>query len=964
MKRLLRPPAMGDDVQNSVARNVHVFNQAILLAVFFLFVVRMLQDPSFWPRWLATLGMVAVFTLACLLLNARGHSFWAGFLSLAATNVVVLVTVTTAGGLPHQSTHWLVALAIIGTTLFRQYGWLISGGAAAAATAILFLGTVRGAFPPAPPATPLTHWSTIVAVIAFGAAVQHLAARQLRRSLRNTRGALEQRDREARAIEADALRLRLAAEVGGLGVWEIDTGTGQVTAEEGAFALFGLSPQSKGDAESARTAEFWLARIQPDDGARMQRAMERLVTTGERMEEEYRILHADGRERIFHTTATLVRENPPRADRVVGVTVDVTARRQAERDRARMIADLGHRVRELSLLRRAAAVLRDTSGDRSWMKELVSLVPGGSRRPELCAVRVDFGKETALEGVWPVSPWTVSASFQVGEESGVLALAYAGHPGFSSMDEERDLLHALADLVQVSLSRNRADAARRKREEEYRSLFESAAIGIAVLAEGGRCLSCNPAFAYFLGYSAGDLSGTSIEDWIAEEDLSGSLQGIADVFQRRRFSFEREVRFRKRGGDEVWGLMTVCVLASQEYVLAFIQDVTERRRVQEASASLQKEVFHAQKLQSLGTLAGGIAHDFNNTLTMISAGVRLAQSLIARDHPAAESLDAIDRAAARAGDLVSQILAFSRGAEPHRKQLDLDAEAQEAARLLRATLGAQIALREEYARDTPPVFADPGQIQHVLANLATNAAHAMPAGGTLTLRVETATLEEESAVGLPAGSYATLLVADTGIGMSVDTVERIFEPFFTTKPAGEGSGLGLSVVHRIVESHGGRIVVESEPGRGSSFRVYLPASPPEPRAPAVADPARAARSVRVLFVDDEELIGRLIANLLMMTGHATLVFQNPVLALEEFRRDPDRFDVVVTDASMPGLSGLNLAREILALRPHVPIVLCSGHFTAKESAAAEALGIRKTLHKPYAVEELEELIAALAGVPR
>jgi PAS domain S-box-containing protein len=384
-----------------------------------------------------------------------------------------------------------------------------------------------------------------------------------------------------------------------------------------------------------------------------------------------------------------------------------------------------------------------------------------------------------------------------------------------------------------------------------------------------------------------------------------------------------------------------------------IVEVTERKRAEEAQR-------RSQRIEALGRLAGGIAHDFNNILLAISGNARLALSELPPDMPADSPLKAsvleIRKASARAADLVHRILAFSRQHEPRREVVGLRQPVEEAVRLLRATLPAMIEIRTRFFEEAPAVLADSTQIHQIVMNLVTNAAYAIGMrAGRIDIAVDSCPAPAKSAASddVAPGRYACLTVADDGAGMDRATLERIFDPFFTTKPAGQGTGLGLSVVHGIVRSHQGTVAVESEPGRGSTFRLYFPAAL-EPAQTLTPSPVSApcGKGQRVLYVDDEEALVYLTARVLERMGYEVLGFSDPVAALEAFRENPARFDVVVTDLSMPGMSGFHLARALLQLRPDIAVLMTSGYVRPEDREEARALGVRELILKPDTIDEL------------
>ncbi|HYM35881.1 MAG TPA: PAS domain S-box protein [Steroidobacteraceae bacterium] len=387
-------------------------------------------------------------------------------------------------------------------------------------------------------------------------------------------------------------------------------------------------------------------------------------------------------------------------------------------------------------------------------------------------------------------------------------------------------------------------------------------------------------------------------------------------------------------------------------ILAINTDVTQQKK-------MEAQFLTTQRLESIGTLAGGIAHDFNNILAAISGNVKFVINQLADHHPLQTHLREIEKASRRATELVRQILTFSRNQAPQRQIVKLNDIVAEALRLLRATLPAQIEIRATYAEDAPDISADPTQMHQVVVNLGTNAAHAMrERGGKLTVDLAGVTVDANAHTypsELRPGRYACLTMSDTGVGMDNVTLERIFEPFFTTKAPGHGTGLGLSVVHGIVRGHDGAITVASELGQGSRVCVYFPQSPESADASRVISSSSIANTgdgQHILYVDDEEALVFLTTRVLERLGYRVTGRIDPKQALEEFRVDPMRFDAVVSDLSMPGITGPELAREMLAIRADIPIVLTSGYIRDEDMKLVHELGIRDLVLKPNTVEDL------------
>lgn len=395
------------------------------------------------------------------------------------------------------------------------------------------------------------------------------------------------------------------------------------------------------------------------------------------------------------------------------------------------------------------------------------------------------------------------------------------------------------------------------------------------------------------------------------------------------------------------------------------KDVTEQRMI-------EAHLRQVQKMESVGTLAGGIAHDFNNILAPILGYAELALTRVGATDAIVGDLRQIAKAAGRAKELVQQILTFSRRSEHEKKPLQPHLIVKEALKLLRASLPATIEIRQEIPADCGTVMGDPTQVHQIVMNLCTNAYHAMRvSGGILGVKLQRVEVDAEdlkvATMNLAAGNYVMLEISDTGCGMDQATVERIFEPYFTTKPKDEGTGLGLSVVHGIVQSYGGHISVYSVPGQGTTFHVYLPRLAEESVAGEMGEgrPEPLPRGTgRLLVVDDEEEIGRLLHLLLQNLGYEVEVCTQSAEALARFAKEPQSFDLLITDMTMPNMTGFELASRVLALRPGMPIVLCTGFSEIVTREKALALGIREFLMKPVTLKELAHVVQkALAPSP-
>jgi PAS domain S-box-containing protein len=402
------------------------------------------------------------------------------------------------------------------------------------------------------------------------------------------------------------------------------------------------------------------------------------------------------------------------------------------------------------------------------------------------------------------------------------------------------------------------------------------------------------------------------------------------------------------------------VRSGPDEVVATIRDITQRKNSEAHRERLEQQLRQSQKMEAIGTLAGGIAHDFNNILTAILGYAELLRAQVRGQAGVEERLTEITKAGSRAKDLVAQILTFSRRQEHSRTTMSLGPAIDDALKLMRAAIPTSIEIDAHVDSDLPPVLADATQIHQVVMNLAANAAAAMGGGpGRLIVRCSAVELDAAGAAdaGLSPGRFVRLVIEDTGCGMPPDVLERIFDPFFTTKSPGEGTGLGLSVVHGIVKAHDGTITVDSRVGTGSAFRIYFPAL--LERQPTRARPRTttiSGQGEHVLCIDDEPALVELLRDQLQSLGYRVTAYVSPLEALSDFLAHPLDFDVLLTDFTMPGMSGADLAERVLKVRPDLPIVMATGYGHVMTEERVRELGVRPLLYKPFSMAVLADAI--------
>jgi PAS domain S-box-containing protein len=493
----------------------------------------------------------------------------------------------------------------------------------------------------------------------------------------------------------------------------------------------------------------------------------------------------------------------------------------------------------------------------------------------------------------------------------------------------------------------------RKRAEEQRLLLatavEQAAESIVITDVVGKIQYVNPAFEMHSGYSRAEALGENLQILRSGRHDQAFFDEMWDKLMKGGVWRGRQINKRKDGSIFEEDATISPVHDANRKIVNFVavkRDVTRE-------AELEARLFQTQKMEAMGTLAGGIAHDFNNLLQIMLGYLDLLQANTSPGGQPAEYMEQIRAAGERAAHLVNQILALSRKSQLENEALRIQLILEEVLSLIRSSLPATIEIRQSIDADTGPVMADATEVHQIVMNLCTNAYHAMrETGGVLEVTLQEVMLDAESVSRIPGlveGRKARLSVRDAGTGMDAATLERIFDPYFTTKQVGEGTGLGLAIVRGIVESYGGAVMVESEPGVGTVFDVYIPlidASVAGDAEPEEDEALIATGTERLLVVDDEPMVAELTRLGLTNLGYEVEVHTSSREALEAFRTAPDSFDVVITDQTMPNMTGLELTLELLRIRPNTPIILCTGFSELVDETSTKAAGIREYAEKP------------------
>ncbi|MGO9147881.1 MAG: PAS domain S-box protein [Desulfomonilia bacterium] len=546
--------------------------------------------------------------------------------------------------------------------------------------------------------------------------------------------------------------------------------------------------------------------------------------------------------------------------------------------------------------------------------------------------------------------------------------------------DQGGILISYDGVIRDITGHKQAEEALRESEQRLRIILHGSPISTFVIDKDHRVIYWNEALERLSGIKTEDIVGTC-DHWKAFYDskrpcmadliVDGALDAIPEWYPSKfsksqliNEAYEAIDFFPSLKGKGKWLRFTAAVIRNTAGDLVgaieTLEDITESKQTDEERKKLEAQLMQAQKMEALGTLAGGIAHDFNNILSAIIAYAEGGKHIVPDTDKVRKNIDEILKVSSRARDLVKQILAFSRRTKHEYIQLKLDATVKESLKMLRAILPKTIEIRQNLPANGR-VMADSTQIHQVVMNLCSNAAHAMgERGGVLDVSLNKVDVHEGAealALDLPPGPYLRLSVSDTGHGMTPEVLERIFDPYFTTKEKGRGTGLGLSVVHGIVKSHKGAITCKSMPGEGTTIDIYLP----EIEFKKEAAVPRSGTSClngneRILFVDDEQILGKAVKEGLRYLGYRVVTRTSSIEALDLFRKHPNQFDLVITDIIMPVMSGDRLTQEMLKIRHNIPVILCTGYSEQMTEEKAKELGAQELIMKPMEIRDLANTI--------
>ena len=719
-------------------------------------------------------------------------------------------------------------------------------------------------------------------------------------------------------------------------VYDMETKS-NVFVNAGIEKILNYSPQEV----QAMGTELFDSLIHPDDLIPVIEFQQQVTAASDEevLEIEYRMRHADGSWRTLRSYERVFLRNADGSlKQKVGVALDITDRKEAEKE----LVKSEQRYRSVFENTGAAMIIVNEDGTIAF----------ANRR---CAVTTGYSPEELQGTDW--RGYVFADDLPMMENYFRLRFS---DPEKTPNRYETRLIHAdgstrhcvlTADIIpptrQVVVSI--LDITDRIRAEETRRVLETAIDNtiecIMVSDRENRLTYVNRAFEKLTGYSVAEALGNT-------PGMLKSGQHDREFYQDLKSTiysghpWQGNLTLRKKNGEFYAAYVTITPICDPagipEHFVSVHRDVTRERE-------LEQRIQQNQRLEAIGTLAGGIAHDFNNLLSPIMGYTELCMDNLTTGSKVKEDLEEVMRPARRATDLVRQILSFSRRSNREQKPFRVASVVKEALKLLRAIIPTSIDIHQEISGATETVVADPTEIHQVVMNLCTNAFHAMPDGGDLTVTLKAVDLDRDASVLFPdsaPGRYLNLSVEDTGLGIDPEIRDKIFEPYFTTKEEGRGTGLGLAVTHSIVSACGGGITVHSEPGKGTRFNLYFPVA--EDTATEVVEKATITGSGHesILFIDDDAVIVSLGKRTLERCGYSVTTSMDPVQALELFKKAPADFDMVITDMTMPVMTGDLLTEALLKIRPDLPVIVCTGFSERMNKEKAQEMGIRRLLDKP------------------
>jgi PAS domain S-box-containing protein len=766
---------------------------------------------------------------------------------------------------------------------------------------------------------------------------------------------ITERQEVMEALTESEKNLAQAQKMARLGSWIWDMETGDVTWSREVYKLFGVDRDSFDPAKESVAACF-----HPGDRQLYKKVMTQASSGQGQFSSEARVLLPDGTVRHLNSTAEGSFDDEGNLKLLAGTVQDITERKQHEDSLKRS----EKRYRDL-VENASEGIMVAQSGLIKYVNPAVLNITGHTReeminQPLEQTIHPDDRRlvlerhHRRMQGDTPTNLYAFRIMAKEDQvkwvEINAVSFEWEGRPA---------ILNFITDVTE----RRRAAEALKESEERLRGILDVTPLPITITRKSdGKYRHVNQAYIKEFGFTWDEALGKTSSElnlFVGSKDRRKLLA----IIEAEGRVHDHEMQYRTKDGSliDVVLFLKPLLLDGEECLLAIVTDVTERKRAEEKRLKHEAQRRQSQKMEAMGTLAGGIAHDFNNMLAAMMGYTELTLQDLPDAGPEAENLKQVLKAGDRAKNLVRQILSFSRQSEQDHVPAELGPIVKEAVKLLRASIPSTIEIRQKFQGGEEGVLADPIQIHQLVMNLCTNSAQAMEEkGGLLQVGLALVDLDRGAAGQNPdlhPGRYLRLTVKDTGVGIDPKTLVRIFDPFFTTKEVDKGTGMGLAVVHGIVEGHGGAITVESQPGRGTTFNVYFPVlEGAEAPVQLVGKVALSTGTERILLVDDEEALADLGGKTLERLGYSVKTFTSSLRALKYFKAHWEEFDLVITDYTMPKMTGVSLAKEILGIRPGLPIIITTGFSQPLTGEKVRSLGIKRVLRKPLRANRMAQVV--------
>jgi PAS domain S-box-containing protein len=756
------------------------------------------------------------------------------------------------------------------------------------------------------------------------------------------------------------IKFDLALKAAHAGIWEMNIETGKADWSKEIIRLLGLEEQAE-----APSFDLWIQAIHPDDRQMIADSVTQAVQEQKESDIEYRVCWPDGSVHWLMSRGQPVRNGNGKLTGFTGTVIDITERRELLESVRQSEANYRSLFENMPNGFAYCQLLYDEQG----IAEDFMFLEVNQRFEELIPFKEVAGKRATQ--LIPEIRTTDNELFIISER--IVKSAEPEHFdyfmnalqewfSFSIYSPKGDFFIVIFDVI---TQRKQIEQSLRESEHKFRTITEQISEIVFVTDFTGIVRYISPSIEKTAGYRPEEVVGHSFFNFLADDEIQRAQHKISDAIARRLDSEIFELKYKNNNGSDLYGEVGVRYFQEGDGsdfsgMIGVIRDISRRKKAEEEKKRLELKLQKAERLETIGRLAGGIAHDFNNLLSPILGHAELGMIAAAEEGYDPEYYTAIVQAAERAGQLVSQILTFSKAHDSQPTPVRIQSIIEEALQLLRPSIPANIRIEHTLDDGCRNILIDPSKLHQIIVNLCTNAWQAIDKScGVITIELREVTPDKALMKKLPALTarpYAELSISDNGVGMDKATIEHIFEPFFTTKAANKGSGLGLSVVHSVVSGYNGEVVVDSQPGVHTTFRIYLPVikQAAEQKKP-VSTPQQGKG--KILLVDDEQVILNVVTTMLTKQGFEICAMKNPREAIELFRQEPGRFDLVITDLTMPELSGLELSEGLKNASPRTPIILMTGFGkNIDDAGSVNEYGIRKILKKPV---RLADLVSAI-----